>query len=158
MPYCSINYTWSDYNPHTMQYVDDWLDESAISATGLDDGFRAFYDYWANEDGFVIGENFWCKVITENGIPLAVIAFCQHDQTIFVMEVVVATQHRGRGIGTKLLKELLNSNEIIGCTVQKSEAVIFSSNLASQRAFEKAGYRYQYTYEDGTAMIYSFQR
>ena len=30
MPYRLINYTWSDYNPHTMQYVDDWLDERWI--------------------------------------------------------------------------------------------------------------------------------
>lgn len=58
-----MNFTWRDYHPETMKYIENWLDESAVKSTGLDDGFHDFYEYWANEDGFVVGENFWCKVV-----------------------------------------------------------------------------------------------
>ena len=141
-----------------MPYIEDWLDESAVQFTGLDSGFRSFYEYWANEDGFDIGENFWCKVICEQGTPLAVVAFCQHEQTILIMEIVVAPQLRGRGIGTKLLKELLKRPEVIGYTIQRSDALIFPSNVASQKIFENAGYQHHHTYDDGSAMYYVFDR
>lgn len=157
MSNCAIDYIWYDYNPQTMGYIENWLDESAIKSTGLDEGFRNFYEYWAGEDGFIVGENFWCKVVCENDIPLAVIAFCQHEYTILVMEIIVEPQRRGRGIGAKLLKELLGSKEITGFVIQKSEAVIFPSNIASQKAFENAGYQYHHTYEDGTAMYYVYE-
>ena len=60
-----MEYVWHDYNPKTMWYIESWLDENAIQATGLDEGFNSFYEYWANEDGFTVGENFWCKVVFE---------------------------------------------------------------------------------------------
>lgn len=153
----TMNYVWRDYYPQTMRHIESWLDESAVKSTGLDEGFRGFYEYWASEDGFVVGENYWCKVVFENDTPLAVIAFCHHEHTILVMEIVVEPQRRGQGIGTKLLKELLGRKDIIGFVIQKSEAVIFPNNIASQRAFENAGYQYHHTYEDGTAMYYVYE-
>ncbi len=152
-----MNFEWYDYNPKTMGYVENWLDEHAVKSTGLDEGFRAFYEYWANEDGFNIGENFWCKVVSENGTPFAVIAFCQHEYKILIMEIVVEPKKRGQGSGTKLLKELLEREEIIGFTVRKSEAVIFPSNMASRKAFENAGFQYHHTHEDGDAMYYVYE-
>ena len=152
-----MNFTWHDYNPETMGYVEDWLDESAVKSTGLDEGFRAFYEYWAKEDGFVFGENFWCKVVCENSKPLAVIAFCQHETKIIIMEMVVKPEKRGQGSGSKLLKELLESEEIIGFAIHKSEAVIYPSNIASQKAFINAGFQYQGTHEDGGSMRYIYE-
>ena len=141
-------FVWYDYNPNTMNFIENWLDESAVESTGLDEGFRAFYEYWANEDGFVVGENFWCKVVFENDKPFAVIAFCQHEYKTIIMEVLIAPDKRGQGKGTALIKELLNNEEIIGFTIQKCEAVIYPSNIASQKAFEKAGFQYRNNHKD----------
>lgn len=153
-----LDFVWRDYNPVTMGYVENWLDERAVKSTGLDEGFRAFYEYWAKEDGFVVGESFWCKVVFKNDEPLAVIAFCQHEQKIIIMEIVVAAELRGHGIGTRLLSELLESEEIVGFVIQKSEAVIFPTNTASQKAFENAGFQYHHTCEDGNSMLYVYDR
>ena len=153
-----MNFVWRDYNPNTMQYIENWLDRSAVKSTGLDEGFRNFYEYWAKEDGFIVGENFWCKVVHENNRPFAVIAFCQHERKILIMEIVIAPEMRRQGRGTKLLTELLQSEEIIGCAIHKSEAIIFSSNIASQRAFQNAGFQYHHTHEDGDAMYYVYER
>lgn len=152
-------FVWYDYNPNTMNFIENWLDESAVESTGLDEGFRAFYEYWANEDGFVVGENFWCKVVFENDKPFAVIAFCQHEYKTIIMEVLIAPDKRGQGKGTALIKELLNNEEIIGFTIQKCEAVIYPSNIASQKAFEKAGFQYRNNHKDenGDSLHYIYE-
>ena len=41
----TMDYVWRDYNPKTMGYIENWLDESAIKLTGLDEGFCDFYEY-----------------------------------------------------------------------------------------------------------------
>lgn len=152
-----MNFAWRDYNPETMRYIENWLDESAIKSTGLDDGFHDFYEYWANEDGYVVGKNFWCKVVFENDEPLAVIAFSLYEGIMMIMEIVVVPEKRGQGKGSELLKELLENRQIIGFVIHKSEAVIYPSNIASQKAFENAGFKYHHTHEDGDAMYYVYE-
>ena len=147
-----MNYVWLDYDPGTMGFVEKWLDAEAVKSTGLDEGFRDFYDYWANEEGFLVGGNFWCKVVCERDEPVAVIAFCLHEGRITIMEILVKPEKRGQGLGTAILKELLENGDI-----QKSEAVIFPGNTASQKAFENAGYRCHRIYEDGSAKIYVYE-
>lgn len=153
-----INYCWRDYDPCGMAFVEAWLDEQAVAATGLDEGFRSFYEYWLKEEGFVLGENFWCKVVFEKDTPLAVAAFCRRERTILIMELLVDPKKRGCGIGTRLLQALLGSEELIGSVIERSEAVIFPENLASQRAFQKAGYYCHHCYEDGSALLYVYER
>ena len=152
-----MHYVWQDYDPNTMGYVENWLDERAVKFTGLDEGFRNFYEYWANEDGYVVGENFWCKVVCENGRPFAVIAFCHYEQKVTIMEIVVAPEKRGQGSGSNVLEDLLKGEAIVGADVDKWEAVIFPGNTASQKAFENAGFRYDHAHEDGTALYYVYK-
>lgn len=153
-----MNFIWCDYNPETMGYVEIWLDEQAVRMTGMDDGFRDFYEYWANEGGCVVGEDFWCKVVYENDEPFAVIACGLYEGTLNIMETFVAPQKRGQGMGSKVIKELLeNSKDIIGIDVEKAEAIIYPSNKASQKAFEKARFKYHHTHEDGDAVTYVYE-
>ena len=151
-----MDFLWRDYDPKTMDYIENWLDECAVRTTGLDQGFLSFYEYWATEDGFVPGDNFWCKVVFEDGSPFAVIAFCLHEGTIKIMEFLVEPQKRGQGGGTKLLKELLTREDVLGFPVQKSEAVIFPGNIVSQKAFENAGFHYDHSHADGTVLYYIY--
>ncbi|MBR2047075.1 MAG: GNAT family N-acetyltransferase [Oscillospiraceae bacterium] len=153
-----MNLLWYDYCPETMQYVESWLDAEAVRSTGLEEGFSSFYEYWAEEDGFTVGESFWCKVVCQEETPFAVIAYCLHESKILIMEVVVAPEKRGQGLGTKLLKALIARDEISGTAIQKWEAVIFLSNRASQRAFASAGFRYHHTHQDGDAVYYVYER
>lgn len=153
-----MDFVWLDYDPQTMGYIENWLDESAVRSTGLDEGFRNFYEYWANEDGFVVGKNYWSKVVFKNAEPFAVIAFCLYEQKTTIMEIVIAPEKRGQGMGSALLKELLECKEITGFTIQKSKAVIYPNNTASQKAFENAGFQYHHTHEDGSATYYIYER
>jgi len=155
-----MNYVWRDYDPQTMQYIETWLDEAAVKATGLDEGFCSFYEYWANEDGFAVGENFWCKVVFESDEPFGVIAFSLYEHKVIVMEVLIAPEKRSQGKGSKMLQEFLRCKEITGFAVKKSEAVIYPNNVASQKAFEKAGFQYHHSHkdEDGESMNYVYER
>lgn len=63
----------------------------------MDDGFHDFYEYWSNEDGFVVGENFWCKVVFENDEPFAVITFDLCEGKLLIMETLVTPEKRGQG-------------------------------------------------------------
>ena len=155
-----MDFIWQDYSPETMGYVEHWLDSSAVASTGLDEGFGAFYQYWAQEDGFAVGENFWCKVVFADGVPVAVTALCLHEETTAVMQIIVAPNKRGQGIGTKLLKQLLEDDGVLGFAIEKSDAVIYPDNIASQKAFEKAGYRHFRTHQDenGTSLHYIYVR
>ena len=103
-----MEYIWRDYDPETMGFVESWPDEAAVRSTGLEDGFRDFYEYWAREDGFVVGENYWCKVVFEDDHPFAVIALALYEGKVTVMEMVVDPTKRGQGKGAKMLKELLD--------------------------------------------------
>ena len=88
----------------------------------------------------------------------AVIEFCIHEGVFTIMEMLVAPEKRGQGMGSKLIKELLEkSKTIIGIDIEKAEAIIFPSNIASQKAFEKAGFKYHHTHEDGDAMTYVYE-
>ena len=154
-----MKFVWSDYEPYTMQYVEDWLDEQAVRMTGIDDGFRDNYEYWANEESTKVGKNFWCKVVSDNSIPFAVIEFGLNEGTVTVMETIVSPQKRGQGLGSEMLIELLaNGESIIGHDIDKAEAIIYPSNTASKKAFEKAGFMYHHTHEDGDAMIYIYNK
>ena len=148
-----MRFTWLDYEPETMDFVENWLDESAVRTTGLDEGFRAFYEYWAGEEGFTVGKSFWCKVVCRQDDPVAVIAFCRYEDNTDVMELVVKPEDRGRGTGTELLKEFLER-----FAVRKSKAVIFPGNIASQKAFENAGFYHHHSHEDGTALYFVYEK
>ena len=153
-----MDFSWRDYDPKTMDYIESWLDADTVKSTGLDEGFRGFYEYWAGEDGYLVGENYWSKVVFEKNVPFAVIALGLYEGKVTIMEIVVAPEKRGQGRGTELLKELLECEEILGFAVQKADAVIFPDNKASRRAFEKAGFFRHHTYEDGSAMLYTYEK
>ena len=153
-----MDFLWRDYRPDSMNFVENWLDEAAVRFTGLEDGFRDFYEYWAAEDGYHVGVNYWCKVAYEEDTPVGIIACALYEGKITIMEILVAPEKRGQGTGTKLLMELHSRANILGFQISKSEAVIFPDNTASQRAFEKAGFYLHHTYEDGSALIYVYER
>lgn len=92
-----------------------------------------------------------------NDAPFAVIACGLYEGTLNIMETFVAPEKRGQGKGSKVIKELLhNAKAIIGIDIEKAEAIIYPSNIASQKAFEKAGFKYHSTHEDGDAMTYVY--
>lgn len=132
---------WQDYEPEQAALVNAWLDREAIRYTGLDDGFDAFYQYWKRNSDPVRGENFYCKIVSKERRPVAVVAFSYHQQTVVVMEIVVDPILRGQGRGTAIINELVDhAAHWIGQPMAVFEAVIFPHNTVSQTVFYKTGF------------------
>lgn len=153
-----MKYLWKDYDPDTMPFAEQWLDAEAVRFTGCDDGWRAFYEYWRGQSDFRLGENYWCKAVLEAGKPFAVVAFCLWEDVFSVMEILVAPSARGQGKGSGVIAELLaDAPEICGREIHTARAVIFPDNVASQKAFGKAGFVLSSESEDGDALYYVFR-
>ncbi len=151
-----MRFDWKDYGADTMTFVEDWLDDYAVRMTGMDDGWRAFHEYWITEGGMTPGKDYWCKVVYDQAAPFAVIAFSLHEGNYHVMELLVKPGMRNNGLGSALLRDLLSDGEtIIGQRIDKATAVIFPNNPASQKAFERAGFVFDHADDDGDAWYYS---
>ena len=155
-----MKFKWVDYTTEYSHVVDSWLDSEAKKFTGCDDGWDEFFDYWCNYKNNKRGENFWGKVVFEGSTPFAVIALGMNDKGEFVIsEYIVDPQKRGKGYGTATLYELLtNSMEIIGKDIRTAQAVIYPNNIASQKAFEKAGFCFSSMHPDGDAVNYTYKK
>lgn len=152
-------YTWIDYTTAYKEIVDSWLDEDAKRFTGCDEGFEEYYQYWVNDADTKIGENFWAKIIIENGTPVGIIAIGLWEGVFTISEFIICPNKRGNGIGTSVLLELLvHAKRILGIEIQKAHAVIFPNNIPSQKAFEKAGFKFHYEHPDGDAWYYKYQK
>lgn len=152
-----MRFIWSDYDPDAAPYVETWLDESAVKTTGMDDGWRAFHEYWITEGGMTPDKNYWCKVVYDGTTPFAVIALSVYEGVFHIMELLVKPEMRNKGLGAALLHELLSDGEnIIGNRIGRSGAVIFPCNTASQKAFEKAGFVFDHANDGGDAWYYCY--
>ena len=118
-----------------------------------------FYEYWKNDVETILGETYWCKLITDDNIPFAVIALSLYDNAYTIMEYVVDPQRRGTVYGTLGLCELLrDSRFIIGKNISHAVAVIYPNNIASRKVFEKAGFVFDHAYPDGDAYYYTYRK
>ena len=153
-----MNFKWTDYRGCGCEnVVETWIDDDAKKFTGCEDGWEPYFSYWESDPETKIGENFWAKVIFQDDIPVAVMAIGLNDGVFTVSEFIVDPQKRGRGLGSLILRELLqNSAKILGKRITIAEACIYPNNVASQKVFEKDGFVFSHAHEDGDSWYYKF--
>lgn len=153
-----MHYTYIDYSPDFEAVIDSWLDEDAAYYTGFEDGFAVYYDYWATEPNTVLGENFWMKVVSENDVPIGVVVLSFADGTVDFLEFLIDPAKRGQGTGSAVIHELIeNGKDILGRAIGRAGACIYPSNVPSQKAFEKAGFRFDHAHPDGDIWYYTYK-
>lgn len=154
-----MKFTWEDYSATYKDIVESWLDEDAKKFTGCDDGFEDYYNYWVNEADTKLGENFWAKVVCKERAPVGVIVLGMWDNVFNVSEYIISPDCRGKGIGSSALDELLSESKLIlGAEINNACAVIYPNNIPSQKAFEKARFRFESEHPDGDAWNYRYQK
>lgn len=153
-----MKYDYIDYSSEYKEIVDCWIDEAAKQFTGCDDGFDTYYQYWVNDPETRLGENFWVKIIIEDNSPVGVIVIVLSDKVFTISEFIIRPDRRGEGLGSSALAELLTQSvNIIGVEIKSADAVIFPPNIASQKAFEKAGFKFHSEHTDGDAWNYIYR-
>ena len=99
------------------------------------------------------------KIISADAFPVGVIAVGLWDAVFTISEFIISPDKRGEGIGSSALAEFLDkSKDIIGLNIKDANAVIFPNNIASQKAFEKAGFVFHYEHPDGDAWYYRYHK
>ena len=154
-----MTYTWKDYDPERDGFVEAWLDDEAARFTGCDEGIKAFDAYWRQAPDFLPGENYWCKLVCVDDLPLAVIAFNLWLGELSVMEFLVSPEKRRKGHGKSILTELLTEfHTICGDDFSSARCVIFPENIASQKAFKEAGFTCTGQSETGDALYFGYTK
>lgn len=156
-----MKFTWVDYGPAYFDIVDSWLDDEARRELGFDDGgWQAYWEYYMHDELSQLGKNFWCKVILNGDKPFAAIAlFLMDNGDLSIPEYIVAPDMRNQGYGSAALRELLEfGGEILGQEFISAGTVIFPDNIASQKAFQKAGLKYDRSFPDDGTQIYVYKK
>lgn len=153
-----MKFNWITYNNEHKEIVESWFDNDVKNFTSIDDSWDEYVLYWKENSDSNKGEYFWSKIISDkNGVPFGVIAIGMYDDIFTISEYVIDTQKRNMGYGSSALKELLMESEcILGKRITVANAVIYPSNVASQKAFEKAGFVYKSMHPDGDALYYTY--
>ncbi len=150
-----MQFNWKFYCNNDANLVDSWLDDDAIRKTGLEDGWQNFYDYWMIENSNESKD--CCFLILHENIPFAVMYIGIIGREITISEYIVSPNKRGKGYGSAVLKELLdNATQLLNINVSLATAVIYPNNIASIKAFEKAGFVLISKHPDGDALNYEY--
>ncbi len=150
-----MRFRWEHYQDTQEALVDSWLDEAAVNFTRLDDGWKVFYDYWMQEAKESSNCKDYCFIVSENNIPFCVIYAATQDSQLTISEFVVDPDKRGKGYGSAAIKELMDHcSVLVGDHIRVAKAVIYPSNVVSQKVFEKAGFAYVSAHPDGDAWYY----
>lgn len=150
-------FQWYDYEYKHAQLVNSWLDEEAVTMTGIDDGWDAYWQAVKEDSVNFPGCEDFCKVIFDHAVPFAAVCFGIYHNVMTISEIIVAPEFRGQGRGSRLLAELVATARKHGNdTVDRVTAVVFPSNAASQRAFRKAGFYLEQKTDDGIDLIFTY--
>ncbi len=152
-----MKFKWEKYNNSHEELVNSWLDDTAVKFTGIDNGWNEFYSYWMQESEKNDTCEDFCFIVSECDVPFAVIYVAIQLCELTVSECVVAPDKRGKGYGSSVIKELIdNCTALVEKSIVKANAVIYPNNIASQKAFEKAGFTFVSAHPDEDAWNYEY--
>lgn len=112
------------------------------------DKLERMYNYLNNK-----GELYFIEIKDNNEfLPIGDVGFWQEDMPI----VIGDKEYRGKGIGYKVIKALIERAKTLGYKeIYVNE--IYSYNIASQKAFEKVGFKRYKESEDGYSYIFKLE-
>ena len=136
-----MNFVWMDYRAEDASLVDSWLDDAAARKTGIEDGWDSCWRAVQADAVNFPGCRDFCKLVYQDGAAVASIVYGVYQGEAVVSEILVDPKRRGEGLGTAILRELVgNLPQLLVTDAVRVTAVVFSDNMASQRAFLKAGF------------------
>lgn len=152
-----MEFEWTDYSTEDSKFIDLWLDDAAAAMTGIDQGWDGYWNAVIADAENYPGCKDFCKIVRENGVPVAVVAFGFYRGNATISEIVVDPLQRSKGYGARIIYELISHSDTwIDEEIVQFDAVVFPNNLPSQKAFQKAGFVLEH--EDKEALNYVYKR
>ncbi|MFZ5987160.1 MAG: GNAT family N-acetyltransferase [Bacillota bacterium] len=117
----------------------EWVNDESVRRNAFNTNIISYEDHkkWFYEK-LCSGLSF-IYICCAEGEPVGQIRIDVEEDT-GIISYSVAKQHRGKGYGTTILKEVLNLVEANDIKVCKLVGRVKHTNTPSQKAFEKAGY------------------
>jgi RimJ/RimL family protein N-acetyltransferase len=153
-----VRYQFVDYDPVTHRALDDWRSES-IDRFAMDNPISEEWQYYVDSDDYRAGGDAFCKVVLLDGRPVAVmIVLCGPEPVAVVNPIIVAPELAGQGIGGAVLREFAECfSAILPFCCGRIEALIDNNNIASKRAFTRAGFTLARAHPDGDSGFYEMK-
>ena len=150
-----MNYQFLDYDPAAHRALDAWQ-SGAIARFAMDGPISEEWQYYVDSPEYRVGVDAFCKVALLDGRPVAVmIVLCHPDYPVAFNPIIVDPALIGQGYGSEILREFFdNIDVILPSHSDRAEVVIDNNNIASIRAFAKAGFRLARVHPDGDAGYY----
>jgi ribosomal protein S18 acetylase RimI-like enzyme len=92
----------------------------------------------------IVSPTWYALLKDANGQPVAVALAVLNGSLVGIFDVVVAAEQRGRGIGTRLIQDLLAWGKANGAHTAYLQ--VNGSNTAGLRLYDRLGFRDAYTY------------
>ena len=150
-----MKYCFVDYDPVAHRALDAWQG-SDIARFAMDGSISGEWKFYVDSNDYRAGIDTFCKVVLLNDRPVAVmIVFCNPGYPVGINPIVVDPALCGRGIGSEILREFLaNIDAILPFHSNLIKVVIDNENVASIRAFTKAGFTFTRMHLDGDVGYY----
>ena len=134
--------------------ISDLIDIKDILQTEFDDfwNYNIFYEELKNKYS-----TYFCAFDEKYIVGFA--GVWQSIDVMHITNIVVKKDERGKGIGKKLLEQLIKysiKQDIKSITLEVNEENIIAQNLYKQYGFEKVGLRKKY-YKDKSALILTLE-
>ena len=150
-----MKYQFIDYDPQAHRALDDWQGGD-IFRFAMENGIGGEWQYYIGAKEYHAGYDTFCKVVLLNDRPVAaMIVFCNPDYPVGINPIVVDPELAGQGHGSEVLREFVaNINAILPFHSNLIRVVIDIENIASIKAFAKAGFTLARVHPDGDVGYY----
>ena len=150
-----MKYRFADYDPAAHRALDAWQGGD-IARFAMENPISEEWQYYVNSDEYAVGIDTFCKAVLLHNRPVAVmIVFCHPDYPVGINPIIVDPARCGQGIGGEILREFLgNIDTLLPFHSDKIRVVFDNENIASIKAFTKAGFDLARMHPDGDAGYY----
>ena len=150
-----MKYRFVDYHPEMHNVLDAWRGGD-IARFAMDKGISEEWQYYIGAKEYHVGVDTFCKAVLLDGKPVAVmIVFCNLDYPVGINPIIVDPALAGQGRGSEILREFIaNIGAIMPFHSDRIEVVIDNDNIASIKAFAKAGFTLARMHPDGDVGYY----
>ena len=146
----AVQFVWIDYPGPYEAEMERWCDESVRYAID-EDGIREEHDWYV--DHYTLGKDYFCKVILDGEVVVALLMLRIEDakmpcgeHVVFLDTLIINPALRHQGYGTRIVAELIQHTEdIIPFGNNIFVAQIHKDNAISKKLAAKLNFYFIYT-------------
>ncbi len=117
----------------------EWVNDLSVRKNSFQQDYISYQEHkkWFNNKMNSLSS--YIFIYQKNSIPIGQIRI-DINNNVGIIDFSIDNNYRGKGYGTKLLKQVIKKINNKKISIKKVIAEVKYRNKASQRAFEKAGY------------------